>query len=184
MAEGATSRLAGSVLFLLYPLAVFTGLRYLDPRWLAALLMAVAACRLLVARPGTEPMYMVLAAAGACIITLVFDSSHGLLLYPVMVNGLLLLIFAASLARPPSAIEVLARVREPDLPPEAIRYTRRVTQVWAVFFAFNGAVALATVFLDPHWWALYNGLIAYLLMAILMGGEWLVRRRVRVPAHG
>ena len=32
---------------------------------------------------------------------------------------------------------------------------------------------------SPAVWALYNGLLAYFAMGALMGGEWLVRRRVR-----
>jgi uncharacterized membrane protein len=28
-------------------------------------------------------------------------------------------------------------------------------------------------------WALYNGLLSYVAMGVLTGGEWLVRRRVR-----
>ena len=62
--------------------------------------------------------------------------------YPVLVNAILLAVFAASLWRPPTVIERIARLREPDLPPAAVVYTRRVTIVWSVFFALNGAAAL------------------------------------------
>lgn len=176
-----------ALLLLLYPAAVFIGLRYLDPRWLALPLIAAAGWRLLQFRrqqTGLNPVPLLAATIGATALTLFTGSPYGLLLYPVLVNTVFFLLFVTSLARPPSAIETLARLREPDLPAEAIHYTRRVTQIWAAFFAVNGSVALATVFLDPYWWALYNGLIAYLLMAVLMGTEWLVRRRVRRNAHG
>jgi uncharacterized membrane protein len=33
-------------------------------------------------------------------------------------------------------------------------------------------------------WALYNGLIAYLLIGTLFAVEWLVRQRVKARAHG
>lgn len=177
----------GGLLLLLYPLAVFTGLRHFDPRWLALLLVAAAAWRLFLyrrQRTGLATLPLLAAALCATILTLATGSSYGLLLYPVMVNAVLLTLFVTSLLRPPSIIETLARWREPDLPPRAVDYTRKVTGVWAVFFALNGAIALVTVFLDPYWWTLYNGLIAYLLMGLLMSVEWLIRRRVRGAAHG
>lgn len=179
--------LAGGLLLLFYPLAVFIGLRYLDPRWLALILVAAACWRLFLyrhRRTGIATLPLLVAALGATVLTLTTGSSYGLLLYPVMVNGVLFTLFVSSLLRPPSAIETLARLQEPDLPPQAVRYTRKVTQIWAAFFAINGGIALATVFLDPYWWTLYNGLIAYLLMGTLMAAEWLVRRRVRRAAHG
>lgn len=187
MADRAKVPLISGALFLLYPVAVFIGLRYLDPRWLALLLIIAAGWRLIRAGglgTGFGPAPLMAAAVCATVITLVTGSSHGLLLYPVLVNGVLLVLFATSLARPPSVIETLARLREPDLPPQAVRYTRQVTQVWTLFFAVNGTIALITVFLDRQWWVLYNGLIAYLLMGALMGSEWLIRRRVRGSIHG
>ena len=189
MADSARGQVASGALFLLYPVAVFIGLHYLDPRWLALLLVIAAGWRLLAARAsgrshsaGLAPL--AIAALCATVITFTTGSPHGLLLYPVMVNAVLLTLFATSLLRPPSAIETLARLREPHLPPQAVRYTRRVTQVWTLFFAINGAIALVTIFLDRHWWVLYNGFVAYLLMGALLAGEWLVRRRVRGTLHG
>jgi uncharacterized membrane protein len=79
----------------------------------------------------------------------------------------------------------LARLREPDLPPHAVVYVRRVTQVWCGFFLLNGSVALATaLWASERVWALYNGLIAYLLIGTLFAVEWLVRQRVKARAHG
>lgn len=85
-------------------------------------------------------------------------------------------VFGHTLLFPPSLIERIARRREPDLPSHAVVYTRRVTQVWCVFFAINGGIALmTTLWCSPKIWALYNGVIAYLLMGLLFGGEYLVR---------
>jgi len=89
-------------------------------------------------------------------------------------------VFAASLVFPPTAIERLARLTEPELPPQAIAYTRQVTKLWCGFFVCNGTAALLTaLWASPAVWALYNGLIAYGLMGLLYAGEWLVRRRVK-----
>jgi len=101
-------------------------------------------------------------------------------LYPVLVNVGLLGAFATSLIFPPSLVERMARVREPDLPALAVGYMRRVTQVWCVFFAINGAVALTTaLWASSAVWSLYNGVVAYLLIGLLFAGEYLVRCRFK-----
>ena len=101
-------------------------------------------------------------------------------LYPVAVNLALLSSFAFSLLHPPSAIERLARLREPELSPAAIRYTRKVTQVWCGFFVLNAGIALATaLWMSNEAWALYNGLIAYIAMGCLFCIEWLIRQKVK-----
>lgn len=76
-------------------------------------------------------------------------------------------------------VERLARLRDPQLPDAAVRYTRRVTQIWCVFFILNGSIALFTaIYGDMTLWTAWNGMIAYLLMGALMAGEWLVRRQM------
>ena len=165
-----------------YPLVVWLALGHVAPRWIAIGLAGLALARAALTRErfwlAAAAAVLLLAAAGAWT-----DGWVPLKLYPVVVNLALLGAFAASLRRGPSAIERLARLREPALPPAAVAYTRRVTQVWCVFFAANAAVSAATaLWADAAGWALYNGLVAYLLMGLLMGGEWLVRRRVRARA--
>lgn len=79
-------------------------------------------------------------------------------------------------------IERLARLQQPDLPAKGVLYTRRVTQVWCGFFIINGSIAFITaVWASFELWSLYNGLIAYLLMALLFAGEYLIR--IRTQTH-
>ncbi|MGX5731637.1 hypothetical protein ACWKWK_14025 [Pseudoxanthomonas beigongshangi] len=169
-------------LSLAYPLVVYLALGRFEPRWLALLLMALALLRAL----ATRQAVWLAAAGGAAILaglTTVFNDALPLKLYPALVNAVMLVVFAVSLRFPPTVVERIARLGEPDLPVHAIAYTRRVTQVWCVFFIFNGALALATaLWTTDRIWALYNGGIAYLLMGALFAGEWLVRQRVRA-AH-
>ena len=83
--------------------------------------------------------------------------------------------FAGSLKSRP-IIERFARMKHPDLPPEGVRWCRKVTVVWCVFFVLNGSAALATVLSgDRDLWTLYNGFVSYLLMGLLFAGEWLLR---------
>ncbi len=95
----------------------------------------------------------------------------------------MLLLFGASLWSAMPLVERIARLREPVLPPAAVRYTRRVTQIWCLFFIGNGSMALFTCLLgNLRLWTLWNGAISYLLIAALMGAEWCVRQRVRRKA--
>jgi len=102
------------------------------------------------------------------------------LFYPVIINSALALIFSYSLINPPPVIERLARLSRADLPFHAVLYTRKVTKVWLGFFIINGVVAsYAALFTSLQTWTLYNGLIAYILMALLFAGEYLVRLRIQ-----
>jgi uncharacterized membrane protein len=89
-------------------------------------------------------------------------------------------VFAFSLVYPPTIVERIARLEDPDLPPKGVIYTRKVTLVWCGFFLINAAISLLTIWYgDPWLWSLYNGGIFYLLMGLLMAAEMAVRRKVK-----
>jgi len=97
-------------------------------------------------------------------------------LYPVLMNVLMFSVFFTSLLRPPSAVERLARIREPKLDAHGVAYTRKVTMLWCAFFLVNGSIALWTVFSGTMaQWTLYNGFISYVLIGVLMAMEFVVR---------
>jgi uncharacterized membrane protein len=121
--------------------------------------------------------YLLFAALLLAVMTYLSGSAHGLLFYPVVMNLGFLALFAFSLRNPPSVIEKIARRMEGELPHAAVSYTRSVTKVWCAFFLLNALIALTTVFTSQQAWALYNGLIAYLLMGLLMFIEYIFRRR-------
>lgn len=162
---------------LLYPLAIWLGLARFEPRWLGLFLLVVALLRAVASR---EAVWL-FAAAGALILvaaTFVLNSGLPLKLYPVLVNAVLLAVFAISLWKPPTVIERIARLRHPDLPPEGVRWVTMVTKVWCVFFVCNGGIALWTALCaSDAAWALYNGAIAYVLIGALLAGEWWLRPR-------
>lgn len=169
--------------WLIYPLALLFGLRFMEPRYVALALAAAlllrrgrTAARLLASLSRVELAVLagLLLLAAATALT---NSELLLRLYPAAVNLGMLTLFGLSLAFPPSMVERFARLSEPELPDGAIRYTRRVTQVWCAFFVANGGAAVYTALnAGRDAWALYNGFIAYLLMGALFGGEWLIRR--------
>ena len=95
-----------------------------------------------------------------------------------------LIVFSYSLLKPPSVIERLARLQEPDLPEEGVIYTKKVTLVWCVFFVFNILASLYTVFYtSTEIWTLYNGLISYVLMGTLFLSELLYRKWLMTKQH-
>lgn len=165
-----------------YPLVIYFGLTYFEPRWLALLLLTLVVVRASVLR---DRLWLSAAlGAGVLVVAGFTNSGLPLKLYPVMVSAVMLATFASSLRFPPSAIERLARLREPDLPPDGVRYTRKLTMVWCGFFVLNGGAALySALALSDAAWALYNGLIAYVLMGVLLLGELWLRPHLRARAH-
>ncbi|WGE91021.1 hypothetical protein [Actinobacillus genomosp. 1] len=96
--------------------------------------------------------------------------------YPVAINIFMLMIFGSSLWAKQTVIEKFARLQDPNLPAEAIAYTRKVTQVWCAVFILNITVTVLLICLKRvDAWAIYTGVIAYIIMAIVMVGEWLIR---------
>lgn len=176
------------MLWIVYPLAVYFGIKFFEPRTVAVLFAIALLLRRrhdagrFLAGLSRVDLGVFLALLGLAGVTAAINSEHLLRLYPVAMSLGMLLLFGLSLKNSPSMVERFARLREPDLSPDGVIYTRRVTQVWCVFFVINGSIAGWTaIYATRDEWALYNGFIAYLLMGMLFAGEWLVRRRVRAP---
>ncbi|MDR2207501.1 MAG: hypothetical protein LBE22_00780 [Azoarcus sp.] len=165
--------LLGAALPLLFWLCYWQGW----PLWLCGFLLLPLAWR----RGGIGGL---LGWLGPCvallgITALLLRSSISLLLYyPVLVSAMFLAAFAASLFQSQTLVERLARRLDPELPPHGVRYTRRVTIAWCVFFVINGGIALWTTTQSTTVWTFYNGLISYVAMGVMFGGEWLIRQRV------
>lgn len=165
---------------ILYPFLAYAVAGELAASWLMLPLALIWLARGLTVAPGQPgARWLPAAAALGCLLLAVIDTGQATRWYPVLVNAAMLTLFGATLVGPgPTAIERLARLRHPDLPEAGIRYTRRVTQMWVVFFALNGTVAAALALWAPwSWWAAYNGGISYLLIGALLVGERMVRPR-------
>lgn len=169
------------MLTVLYPLAVYFGINYFEPWKIAGILLVFLIIKLVISYSGnhwSRPLLM--AGIVYCGFALWSNNVVSLRFYPALVSGVMLVIFSWSLLSGPSLIERLARLQYPALPPEAIIYTRCVTQVWCGFFIVNGAISLSTALWSSfEVWSIYNGLIAYLLMGILMTVEYIVRMKTQ-----
>ncbi|MCL6414052.1 hypothetical protein MIB92_00180 [Aestuariirhabdus sp. Z084] len=168
------------VLVVLYPIAVYLGLSYWEPSHLGWLLLVLFSARLLLGRRlaiTTSTRAIAFVGIAVAALSLLANSDLPFRFYPVAVNTLMLILFGLSLRHGPSFVERIARLQDPDLPESGVRYTRRVTQIWCLFFMVNGSIALYTaLYASLEHWTLYNGLIAYGLMATLAAGEWIYRR--------
>ena len=103
-------------------------------------------------------------------------------LYPVLVSAGGLGYAIWTLKVPPSAAERFARAWNPAevFDDRKTAYTRRVTQTWAGFFLLNGTIAAYTALAAPiEVWAVYNGVVSYVLIGLIAGGEYAIRTVVR-----
>ena len=170
-------RIAIGLLSVGYPIAVYLTLQYAGTGAAIWLLLPIGVLHGFRALRGQRSGWWWLLA---CLLltgwSWVQQSVIGVKFYPVLVSVGLLCVFLWSLRFPPTVIERLARLKEPDLPPFGVVYTRNVTRLWCGFFAINAGIATATVYADDWIWTLYNGFISYLLMGLLFVGEWLFRQ--------
>lgn len=171
-------------LLLLYPLLVFIGIQRWSPRGLALLLLLVLGLRMLTlpnAAAWRDWRWPLLVGVSFAVLALLLNDAQWLRYYPVLISLTMLVLFAGSLWFPPPIIERIARLEKGgELDPREVCYTRKLTQIWCVFFLFNASMALLTALLPSVvYWAIYNGLISYLLMGVLLLGERLLRARLR-----
>lgn len=168
------------LLSLLYPFIVYWGLQQNSYEWLLIMMAGLLVMRWMSASSSQERYFLGFAILMVAFVIYWLGSKSGIKLYPVIINLSLLVLFASSLLGKMSFVEKLARITEPNFPEKAVIYTRKVTQIWCVFFAVNAALSLITVLVgDDALWFWYNGVLAYVLIGILMAGEWLVRQRVK-----
>ncbi len=174
----------GVLVSLSFPALVYFGRDWLPPQALALVLLLLIWTRRTIAFGIRVNGWVV--AGSLLLAALAFGSNNSLplKLYPVMVNGSLLAIFACSLRYPPPIAERVARIGYPDLPQPLVVYTRKVTQAWCLFFGSNALIALWTAVLAPDYiWFYYNGVIAYVLGGAMFAGEWITRQRVLRRLH-
>lgn len=168
--------------YLAYPPVVYLAYSRMGARGLGALLLTLYALSLLIRVRGSvaEIWYLARRHSGfALLICLIMVSGNRtlLLLLPVVVSLYLLWIFAASLRDGPPIIERFARLMDDDLPDFTLPYCRKITVVWCAFLALNALLVVAFALTAPlEWWALYTGLVFYLLMGALLVGEFVVRK--------
>ncbi|HIG65804.1 MAG TPA: hypothetical protein EYQ43_09710 [Methyloprofundus sp.] len=110
-------------------------------------------------------------------------------LVPIIIQLSLMLFFGKTLLpnKGPSLVERFASLEFPVMPPVLMRYCRHLTVIWTGFFAFNVLACLYLALFAPvQWWAIYTGVLIFVLTALIMIAEYIWRffmfRRIDLPS--
>lgn len=161
------------ILSVLYPFCVFLALLHgVSLRWMALFLLVLVLSAFL-----RSQQKIILCIGSVLVVFLLFFNNEIFLkLYPVCMNTLICTSFWLSLRDKP-LITVFAEKMGQQMTPVVSCYTRKATIAWGIFMALNTFISLITLFMPMWFWTLYNGLIAYFLIGLMFGGEYLIRRR-------
>jgi uncharacterized membrane protein len=172
-----------------YPVAVYFLVDLVGPVALGLVLILLLLPRIVIVA-GRRALWLVCGAV-ICAVFAVFltvaDSELVLKLYPTFVNLGLLGAFGYTLIHPPSMIERLTLKFGMRMTRRGVGYTRGVTMLWCAFFVLNGGVATFITFTASiEAWTLYNGFLAYVLIATLFVIEFGFRQIYKriVPESG
>ena len=177
-------KLLSVLLLICYPVLVYFGFSRFEPKYLT---LGIIVALFLGRFAGTSTLsrtfggVLFIAPVGVYLVASVISNQEWVVrLYPAVMSVSMAALFIGSLWSPPPLIERIARLREPAFPPEGVRYTRALTWVWAVFLLANAAIATWTAIVaSRETWALYNGVISYLCIGLLLALEYPVRRWYR-----
>lgn len=167
-----------AIISIAYPAMVYFGIQYLSPAYFALLIFALAIAKFLSTRnqTGKDQWLLLLAVTAYSLWLLVSNSEEWLKLYPVIISWCLAAIFILSLRHPETILERLARLGGAEITPRAKVYIRRLTLVWALLLTANGLVALYLAFFASlKSWALYCGLLSYLIFGTFFALEYAYR---------
>jgi uncharacterized membrane protein len=166
----------------LYPALVYALQSTLSQGGFVAIAVASIALRVATLDKASAPLWRgpLLMAVPALLIVLLVAPGIAAKAYPVTISLAAAAVFGGSLITPPSLIEQIARLQEPDLPAEGQAYCRKVTLVWTVWLVLNALIAGLLGWTGQDFaWAIWTGIVAYAVMALLFLGEIAIRRRVR-----
>jgi uncharacterized membrane protein len=174
-----------------YPFLVYGGLSVLEPRTLAVVLGAAFLLRGVMSRtrrfatPAPHLMLPIVVAAPVLALAGFLNEERMFLLMPPLINAALLTAFGWTLWKGPSMVEHFARMQG-QVSPEVVSYCRAITGIWCLFFILNGGIALGlALYASVAHWALYTGVVAYVLIGILFVAEAAYRRwRFPDPLYG
>jgi uncharacterized membrane protein len=179
---GEESRFLAVLPWLAYPLALWAAHALAGPRVAGALVLATLAVRALPLWRNAESaarrrVLVPAAAAGLPALHAVGSGDSRLLLFvPALVNLGLLFAFARTLRHGPPLVETIARLHVGELSPGEVRYCRAVTWLWCAFFAANAVISAGVALRGSlAAWALWNGALSYVAVALLFAAELTVR---------
>lgn len=167
--------LAISLLVISYPYLTYKGLD-LGLGWLFPLIMAAVFVFRALPRSNRRTNKLLLGVALLIGLSVLFMQSATAKIVPVGIYIFLCWLFGRTLKQGPSLIERMVRMEYPDFPPGVVEYCRQLTWIWTVFFAINSTlIAILAIQAPAKVWAIYTGIVIFVLMAALMIGEYFWR---------
>jgi uncharacterized membrane protein len=174
----------GTVLGIGYPFAVYFSRGSISARSFVLIALALLILRLVTLQSGAARLWRLplLAMVGMLIVTAALDADFAEKAYPTLMSAAAASAFGWSLRFGPSLVERFARIRSNDLTPAAILYCRKVTMIWTAWLIINALISgTLAIWGNLAVWAMWTGLISYLVMAVLFLSEVAVRHLV--PAY-
>ncbi|PIE45706.1 MAG: hypothetical protein CSA44_01790 [Gammaproteobacteria bacterium] len=113
-----------------------------------------------------------------------FGTAIAFQIYPLLINIGLFTIFSYSLRSEQSIIERFALLYEKNITTTKRAYMRNITRIWCLFFVINFFISAFTwLAMSTTAWAIYNGIVSYVLIGVLLTGEYLYRRWIFYPKN-
>ena len=172
-----------AVLGLFLPIVIYVGIVSNNLFLPLCVILAFGLCRAYLAEVSRPTITAIAVCSAVFVMFFVrLDRSGDLIkLYPVIMNFVVSSVFAFSLRRRKSVLEVLAeRFTDVDRELNARPYLRALTGVWAALIFLNGCIsAWTSVFSSLEFWVLYNTLYAYGILAAFALLEWLYRQHYK-----
>jgi uncharacterized membrane protein len=182
---GIVKSIISTCLFLAYPYLIYRGIES-GMVWLApAIFSGIYLLQSFAARNVKIRIYKALVSIVLLLGAYYLQTITAKVL-PVLIQLMLMYFFGRTLlkGKGPSLIESFVRLEFPEFQPGISEYCRQLTIMWTGFFAFNAIMCVALANWGTHfWWMLYNGVIIYLMIVVLMVGEY-VYRHFRFPGLG
>lgn len=141
----------------------------------ASILLLLRAC---IASGGIVILFRLplLLAAISLLVLSVVDAALAAKVYPALISLIVAVLFGHSLRYPPSLVEKIARLRDPELSAVGQSYCRRLTWIWTIWLVINAGIAggLAAQH-NIYIWTLWTGVVSYIGSGALFLGEIVLR---------
>lgn len=162
------------VLILLYPAVIYYGITN-DMAWFGLSLLIIFLAYQAWSSPHQSWLYLSLVVV--LLLGGWFEQGLMVKLVPLFIHISMFVVFWFSLRADSPIIEKFARLDFPELPEDLAEHCRQMTYVWAAFFALNIVVIITLAWWgSDELWLLYNGVLAYVLVGVLIVGEYIWRK--------
>lgn len=166
-----------STLFLLYPYLIYKSIES-GVSWIAPVIFSLIFIKQAIQANRDSQRAFKLGIAVLLLFGAYYLQSITAKALPIFIQLMLMYVFGRTLLKDnaPCLIERMVRLQYPEFPDYVSPYLINLTRLWTLFFAVNVIACLVlAIWSTDYWWAIYNGIIIYLMIVILMVGEYIYR---------